>query len=270
MVLESIISPKSAEEHKSAVLLTGGIVASIAVLVSYFLFVGSSFEKFIGSFIAFFITMAIFPFMINLEKYDEAKEENMLKNRKFLNIFSRHKLIIEVYIAFFLGVIIALSILFLMLPQQVTEKVFGIQIEEISRIRGAATTLSGTFTQILRNNTQVLLLSFIFSFIYGAGAIYILAWNSSVLAAAIGLSSRTIGGNYGVPLAVLQYFPHGSLEFLAYFIGAIAGGIISVVITKRKHNYFWYIIEDSIKLLIVAFIILAVAAVIESITIISA
>lgn len=260
MVLERIISPKTAKEHVSIVLLAGGIIASISVLIAYFVFVNTTFENAIGIFVTFFITIGIFPFMINIGSYDEAKDESMQKFEKGENIFSRHSTIIKVYVAFFLGVIMSLSILYMILPSDISTKIFHDQINEISRIRGDATTLTGTFSSILRNNFQVLVLSFLFSFVFGAGAIYILAWNSSVLASAIGESAKVLG----VPDAVLQYFPHGSLEFLAYFIGAIAGGIISFALTRRKHKHFWFIVEDSLKMLIIAVIILAVAAFIES------
>ncbi len=268
MVLERILSPKTAQEHASIVLLAGGVVSVVSVLVAYFVFAGSSFESSIGIFVPFFITMAILPFMLSLESYDEAKEENLLDAGKKLNIFQRHKTIIKVFIAFFLGVIISLSIIYMMLPEKVVGKLFNVQTEEINRIRGAA-TLGGTFSRILRNNVQVLMLSFVFSFVFGAGAIYILAWNSSVLAAAIGITAKGVGGVAGVPLAVLQYFPHGSLEFLAYFIGAIAGGIVSVAITRRRHKHLLYILEDSFKLLVIAFGILVVAALIEGFAIVA-
>ena len=41
-------------------------------------------------------------------------------------------------------------------------------------------------SEIFINNMGVLFLCIIFSFLYGAGAIFILTWNASVIAAAIG------------------------------------------------------------------------------------
>jgi uncharacterized membrane protein SpoIIM required for sporulation len=271
MVLEKLVTPKTAEEHAAMVLLAGGIIASVSALVSYFVFVNSSFEQQIGIFLCFFVTITILPFMINIGRYDEAREENLLKARKKMNIFLRHRTIIKVYIAFFLGVILSLYLLYLILPENVVNKVFSAQLNEIYRIRGKivgdfilTNAFSKTFSSIIKNNVQVLILSFLFSFIFGSGGIYILTWNSSVLAAAMGATFKSHGAIY-----TLQYFPHGSLEFLAYFIGAIAGSIISVAITRRKHKYFWFVVKDSMELFLFSLIILMVAAFIETLAIFS-
>ncbi len=269
MVLERILSPKSAEEHMYIVFLAGAIISAVSVFTAYFVFVGSSFESAIGIFVTFFITIAILPFMINLGRYDEYKEEVMLKARKTLNIFARHKTIIRVYMAFFFGVVLSLSIIYVVLPQDIVDKVFYIQDQEVNRIRGAA-TLGGTFFYIFPNNIGVLMLAFIFSFIFGAGAIYILAWNSTILAYVIGDGAKSLGVLLGIPSiigivpAALPYLPHGIPEFLAYFMGAIAGGILSIAVTKHRNKYFWFVIEDSLKFLGIAVMLLVVGGVIES------
>jgi uncharacterized membrane protein SpoIIM required for sporulation len=198
--------------------------------------------------------------MLNLVRYTEAKEEELIKRRKNLNLFQRHREILIIYIAFFTGMILALSILFLMLPHPVLAKLFEDQINEINLIRGRV-TLPATFLAIVVNNFGVLFLSFLFSFLFGAGAIFILAWNASVLAAAIGMAA---GGLLGLPFAVLAFFPHGSLEILAYFIGGIAGGLVSVAITRRKSESVSFILKDSGKLLFLAVILLDIAAAIEA------
>lgn len=197
--------------------------------------------------------------MINLIRYSEAKEEELIKRRKNLNLFQRHREILIVYTAFFTGMILALSILFLMLPQPVVNKLFSDQINEINLIRGRV-AFPGTFLTIIVNNLGVLFLSFLFSFLFGAGAVFILAWNASVLAAAIGMAA---GSLRGLPFAVLAFFPHGSLEILAYFIGGIAGGMVSVAITRRKSEWASFIFKDSVKLLFLAVILLDIAAAVE-------
>lgn len=264
--MERLISPKTAEEHAVWVFLAGGVMSTISAIVAYFVFAGSTFEKAIGIFIPFFVTIGAYPLMINLSRYDEAQDENLLKAKRKVGIFRRHQTVIKVYIAFFLGVIISLLILYMMLPKDAVDKIFGYQMDEISRIRGAV-TMPDIFSKIFRNNVQVLVLSFLLSFIFGAGAVFIISWNSSVLAAAIGASAENLGGVAGVPQALMQYFPHGSLEFLAYFVGAIAGSIVSVAVTRRKHDYFWQVIEDGAKIMMLGVILLAVAAFIESLSI---
>jgi uncharacterized membrane protein SpoIIM required for sporulation len=72
----------------------------------------------------------------------------------------------------------------------------------------------------------------------------------------------------GIPSAVLVYFPHGSLEIAAYFIGGIAGGLVSSAMVRRRHPWFWVTMKDSIFLFLIAVLLLNVAAVVESVALI--
>lgn len=258
MVLEKIVSIREAIRRPWWMFIIGGIVSVICLFISLLVFPHS-----IGMFTAFLITFAMTPFMINLITYEEAKEEELIERRKEVNLFQAHKEILLVYSAFFSGMILFMSIIFLMLPEDTVQKLFEDQISEINLIRGSA-VFANTLQRIIFNNIGVLLLAFLLSFLFGAGAIFILSWNASVLATAIGLTAKTIGGVKGLPLALMLYFPHGSLEILAYFIGGIAGGLVSAAITRRKSKWFWFVVKDSIIFLLIAVIILIGAGLIES------
>ena len=103
----------------------------------------------------------------------------------------------------------------------------------------------------------------VFSLIFGAGAIFILAWNASVIAAAIGIFSKSSLSN--LPLGIIRYMIHGIPEIGSYFTGALAGGIISIAIIKHdlKSEKFWIILQDSLNLIILAVVLLIIAALIE-------
>jgi uncharacterized membrane protein SpoIIM required for sporulation len=95
------------------------------------------------------------------------------------------------------------------------------------------------------------------------GAIFILAWNASVISSAIGI---TAGANLAnLPLGLMKYMIHGIPEIGAYFVGALAGGIISIAIIKHDvhSEKFWVILQDSLNLVILSVILLFVAALIE-------
>jgi uncharacterized membrane protein SpoIIM required for sporulation len=203
------------------------------------------------------------PFMLNLTMYHEAKEEQE-KDFSEMNFIQRHKDVLKIYTAFFAGMILSLSILYIVLPENISQKLFQDQVKEINTIRGSFASFE-TFGKILTNNLGVLFLSFLFSFIFGAGAVFILSWNATVLATAIGISSEAIGGIKALPMATLMFFPHGSLEILAYFIGGIAGGLVSAVITRRHSKNFWFIIKDGSLLMLISVAILLGAAVIETV-----
>ena len=60
---------------------------------------------------------------------------------------------------------------------------------------------------IIENNIYVMIFTLIFSLIFGAGAIFILIWNASVIAAAIGVFTRYSVGE--IPLGIARYMIHG-------------------------------------------------------------
>ncbi len=261
MVLEQLISLRTAVKKPASMVIVGGIVSVVCLAVSFLIF-----RKSVGLFTTLLITIAMTPFMVNLLKYEEAATEEEIERRKDLGLLQRHEDVLKVYVYFFGGMILALTIVFLMLPESVVQQIFEDQINEINIIRGKFLFFD-TFQTIVLNNISVLFISFLFSFLFGAGAVFILAWNASVLSTAIGLVAKSLGGVTGLPFAVLVFFPHGSLEILAYFIGAVAGGLVSAAITRRRSTHFWRVVKDSLILLLISVIILIVAAGIETMSI---
>jgi uncharacterized membrane protein SpoIIM required for sporulation len=260
MVLERLVSVREAIRNPWWMLIVGGIISVISLFIAIVIL--PIFPNDIGLFTSVLITFAMTPFMVNLFSYEEAKEEQELEKRRHMNLFQRHREVLLVYTAFFIGVVLTKALIYLMLPEAYVEKIFEDQLTTIRLIRGSAVVFT-TFEKIIINNLGVLLISFIFSFLYGSGAIFILSWNASVLATAIGLTAKNLGGLRGLPPAILVYFPHGSLEILAYFIAGISGAIISVAISKRRSKYFKQILYDSFKLIGLAVLLLFLAAIIE-------
>ncbi|MCS7105765.1 MAG: stage II sporulation protein M [Candidatus Aenigmarchaeota archaeon] len=258
MVLEKLVSLKLAIRNPLVMIVYGAIISLACLFIASIIF-----ESSIGLMTNLLITIASLPFMLNLIRYHEAKEEEVIERET--SLLRRHSDVLKVYAAFSAGIVLALSLTYVLLPEETSYKLFKDQIDTINAIRGKA-TFADTFQAIFFNNVGVMFLSFLLSFLFGAGAIFIISWNASVLAAAIGSLAKTIGGVKALPVAALPFLPHGSLEFLAFFIGAIAGGLISVAITRRKSKNFWLIVFDSLKLLLISIIILGVAAFIETVS----
>lgn len=262
MVLESIGSVREAFRKPWYLFLISGIISVICLVISFLVF-----HQSVGLFTTFLITFALTPFMVNMLLYEEATTEKELEQRVGMNLLKRHADILAIYVALFTGMVFSLSIVYTLLPEPIIERMFEDQIREINIIRGRI-TFGGTFERIFLNNVSVLSLSFLFSFLFGSGAIFILSWNASVLATAIGMTAKSLGGVSKLPLAAMVFFPHGSLEIVAYFIGGIAGGIISASLTRRKSKWFHIILRDSLILLCVAVILLFFAGMIEATSII--
>ncbi|MBI2545177.1 MAG: stage II sporulation protein M [Candidatus Aenigmarchaeota archaeon] len=261
MVLEKLITTRDAVEHPVWMIVIGAIVALISLGLSSLIFPES-----IGLFTTILITFTMTPFMVNLMTYEEIMTEVEMKKKIQSDFFNRHENTLFVYATLFGGMIIALSLAFLVLPENTVTKVFNEQIQEIQLIRGDF--LSGsTFFKILFNNIGVLFVTLLFSFIFGSGAIFILSWNASVLSAAIGLTAKSLGGFSGIPGAIVTYLPHGVFEISAYFLSGIAGGILSAAVIRKKSEYTNEVAKDSLKVMLLALGFLFVGAIIESILI---
>ena len=143
---------------------------------------------------------------------------------------------------------------------------------------GAATVPTVSFSKIIFNNLRVLALSILFSFIFCSGAIFILAWNASVLSVGmtntIKLAVAAQGGGSAsyfsaVSFSLIKYLIHGIPEIGSYVIGGLAGGIISFMILDYKSGFknfsqkFPNLTKDILMLLALALVLLVVAAVIE-------
>ncbi len=112
------------------------------------------------------------------------------------------------------------------------------------------------------------------SFLFGSGAIFIMAWNETVVGTAVGLLIRQIqqkGASLpialfkGLPLGTSYYILHLIPEIVSYFLAAIAGALISSAMTRYDKSSDkarkLFIIAGG--LLLAAVIIILLAAAIE-------
>jgi len=199
-------------------------------------------------------------------------------------LLKRHSRVIMFYVFLFLGMTVSYVVWYVFLPSSISQVVFKQQIITIAQInapvvvgKATATTL---FNKILMNNIKVMIFCILFAFFYGAGAIFILTWNASVVAAAIGnvikLSIAKYAASAGVAkmgaltqtvtYAFSRYFFHGIPEMMAYMVAGLAGGIISVAVINKdfKNEKFQKIMLDSSTLILIALGIILLAAVMET------
>jgi len=285
MVLESLSNPYRAEAHPAWLLLHGAIYTLVAYFLANWLWPGHA-----SMVMVFLVTAASIPLLYNLIKYEEEKD---YYEEDEVVLIKEHSRAVLAYFMLFTGVTLTIALLFVVLPEATLYNSFEAQIQTLQAINpqasitGAATEITGAatqtqfFTRIFLNNMKVLLFCIVFSFLYGAGAIFILVWNGSVLGLAIGDRIRTgvaeiagatgmqaIGAYLGVGshTILLRYGIHGSLEMIAYIIAGLAGGIISVA-TIRHHwstRKFEHIVIDSADLILLSIAILFVAGVWEA------
>ncbi|MEM5801558.1 MAG: stage II sporulation protein M [Candidatus Aenigmatarchaeota archaeon] len=257
MVLEWFLKAKTDRKHPLSIFLFTFFVSLISMFISYFVF-----KENLGIF-NIVITSLVLVTFINSMIFLEEKETEIEMQKGF---WERHGDIISAFGAMFIGMTLAMTLAYIILPEEIVQKMFNEQIREINIIQGKF-TFSSKFLEIITNNFSVLTLSFLLSFLIGTGAILILSWNASVLAAAIGMVAKSLGGLHGLPIAILTFLPHGVFEITAYFIGAIGGGLISAAMVRKKSRIS-FIIKDVLILFLIAIVLLLIGGVIETFIII--
>jgi uncharacterized membrane protein SpoIIM required for sporulation len=278
-MFELLINPKRAEREPWQMFIIGFFYAFLSLVIAKFAF-GSDpvLSKYIGMFVLVFCVMVSLPFMYYTIRLEERKDVEYGEEGRLLK---EHGRAIYSFLWLFMGFVVAFSIGYALFPHG--ETMFKAQIETFCQINRpssfddcvkqygietsakvtGAITSKEKFVAIFSNNVYVLIFTIIFSLVFGAGAIFILAWNATVIAAAIGIFMKSEITR--LPLGLLRYMIHGLPEIAAYFIAALAGGIISIAVIRRDTDSerFLTISEDALMLIIIAMIILAISAFIE-------
>ncbi len=275
MVVESLLFPVKAEKKPWEMFFIGFLYTSIGIFLSLWIFRSQA-----SLVMVFMITMAALPLFYNTMKLEESKD--MLMDTES-SILKEHNKAISFFMYMFIGIVVACALWYTMLPTTVISDLFDKQVGTIqainNKVSGNAINNLESFGKIFFNNFKVLAFSILFAFIYGAGAIFILAWNATVIGAAIGnfirlnLSEFTsqLGfaqiGNYFhvVSVGLLKYAVHGLPEIAAYFYGALAGGILSVALINKhyKTEKFPKVMVDFSELVLIAAGFLVAAAFLE-------
>lgn len=277
-MLESMINPKRVEKGPWKMFFIGIIYGSLSLLLVYFFFLKDPvLSQYSGMIVVTFCVMFSLPFMYFIIKQEEKEDEQI---EGLIGVWKTHSDAIYAFIWLFLGFIIAFSFWYIILQNT---NLFNAQIETYCMINspgnieecvtqydfsqqlgptGSATGVN-RFLSIIQNNVYVMIFTLIFSLIFGAGAIFVLAWNASVISAAISIFTKHQITQ--IPLGIARYMIHGFPEIAAYFITALAGGIFGVGIIRNgiKSQKSLKIIENVVILLFIAVIILIVAALIE-------
>jgi len=278
-MLESIINPKRVERGAVKMFLVGLLYASLSILGVKFLFSGDPvLYEYAGMLVVTFCVMFSLPFMYFLIK-QEAEEDEQVEG--FFSVWKMHSDAMYAFMWLFLGFIVAFSFWNIALGDA---NLFNAQIETYCVINspgnlegcvnnyyslnqppvtGSAVQGFGRFIAIFQNNALVMLFTLLFSLVFGAGAIFILAWNASVIAGAIGIFAKQ--NLLEIPMGLARYMIHGFPEIAAYFITALAGGMFGVGAIRNgiRSKKFLRVVENVVVLLFISIMILVFAATVE-------
>jgi hypothetical protein len=264
-MIESIISPSTVERKPWEMAAAGIIFTIVAALVT---FVIEAFTVCSGAgyLLVSFITIAAAPLFVRVFGIEEHKHKG--------NILERHFPVIQAYAYFFFGVIIATSFFYILFGDRGSKCVFSDQLSTLTNLGVISETnlpACGTegsgitgmaaahrpWESLFANNISVLLLLFIFSFVLGAGSVWLISWNATIIGVLIGYMRD--------PLILIKILPHGILEFGGYFLAAVAGGVLSAaIVQERIKTDYRNVLRDAMVYFGLAALMVLLGAIVES------
>lgn len=275
MVFEALLDPLKAERKPLDNFFIGLLYPSLAILLTLWIFKGH-----MSLIMVTIVVLASIILMYNIIRLEEQKDKDLPGEGAMLR---EHSKAIAFFTFLFIGFLVSFALWFTLLPYEKSQELFSLQLETIKSINSPVTGSFildyGNINAIFLSNMGVMLFSLLFSFFFGAGAIFILAWNASVIGAAIGVFIRNNLGVYASKLGfssisnymqtfsigLLKYAIHGVPEVVAYFVASLSGGILSIAIIKHDlvDKNFRKITLDAISLFVLAIIILYISAILE-------
>jgi uncharacterized membrane protein SpoIIM required for sporulation len=266
MVLESLLSPKFAVNKPLHIFVISILFTAISVWLAYNLFPSQSSILSIA-----FVTIFFVPFFQRLFSVEEKKDEFAAHHKVKQNFLKRHRPIVIAYTAFFMGMVLTYSFIYVFSPT--IRDLYSLQLDWFQS-QGIAAVQPGSLERYFFNNTQVMFLFFILSVLFGAGSVFILAWNASVIAVFVGIISNklvpslgaTMAYVYGVGTGLGSIALHGIPEIAGYFFAGVAGGILSVGLLREKFmsKEFKEVAKDSIIWLAIGEGLILLGAILET------
>lgn len=311
MVLETLLPTSIARQKPHYMMLIAFLFAIVGMWLAYFIFPFSASILTIA-----FIVIAAEPLI--RRTFLQEEDEEVRDPGPASTFLERHFDLISMYSWFFVGLIIAFMAWYIILPASTPERCLmdGVcgdfptrqsifseqerQLTSIGQLRESAVPATGNIAMpftgftappavqgdywgivqfLFANNTTVLLLAILFSFLFGEGALFLISWNASIIGTVMGkISAQAMAASpvhdivsivyslaYGIYHGI-GFVPHGIPEIAAYYIGAIAGGIISASMAKQTYrkDEFKIIAKDAAGLILIAIVLLWAGAMVES------
>ncbi|MBN2101712.1 MAG: stage II sporulation protein M [Candidatus Aenigmarchaeota archaeon] len=284
-MLESILNFKEISKNPHLAFIWSFIITCVAIFISlqlsYEIHIGSGqIFSLTGIFSVVFTVIPLVYLMTYALKREEKIEEDEIRHHYTeKNILERHLYDILFFLFTFLGITMGYALFSFILP----ESVFQIQLLKISELQGSISgqllikntsmfsefftgaitaNPSAAFYTIFINNLKVLGFAFVFSLLYGCGAVFIIVWNASILGVYIGFLAENITH---IPVVALSFLPHGLPEIGGYLFAGMAGGILSASLIRRHSMEITKkIFLDCLILLCVGVFLILAAAGIEA------
>ena len=272
-MLESLLEAEKAEKSPWKVLFIAIAIGAVAIALAAI--IGGGNES--GHLVVAFACIAAAPMMVRVIHIEERADTQPWFSKSEIGLLMRHGDMFAVYAFYFIGIIIITSLFFTVFPPDVMGQVFANQVKEL----GAINALHGTahavgacgFMCLIENNLGVLGLVMLFSFMFGAGAVYIITWNASVVGVLVGTIAKQHAASGGgslilaylvaLPYSLISIFPHGVFEIGGYFLGGLASGMLGAAMIRSDYKNRT-VMKDLTIIVVLATLFVVIGAAIES------
>jgi uncharacterized membrane protein SpoIIM required for sporulation len=279
-MLELIVFPKRAERKPWELFFIGLLYSSLAYLLVKWIFakdVVLSMSS--GILIVMFASLFSIIFFFYALRLDE--KEN-IEDKSDDRAMKEDWKILKMFLWLFLGFLVGFAFWQIVIPggiefnsQMQTYCVINKPFQYQDCLTDLNKTLSnvdmnsvkpGNIVGIISNNIVVLISLLLFALIFGAGVIFIIAWNASIIASVIAFSAKY--SFIGLPLSMIRFMLHGILEIAAYFIIVMAGGMASFALTsfiknKLTKESLMRVVRRAVYLILLGLIIIVLAGFVE-------
>ncbi len=253
MVLESIIGEKNIRTHPIFIFFITLLICAGSIFFAELMFPTHASILSVA-----FITIGLVPLIFNVLSDEEADE--VASRKHFSTFFARHFNLIMLFVWIFVGIIVAFAFYYSIVPPAQRAILFEEQINSFCAISGSGScdkgvpfSISGMASAfgfdaclsknstipsctwfIFENNAGVLIFTIVLSLLYGVGAIFIIAWNASILGVFFGETIIVGNSDKWIGMAQSLLVGHGPPELLGYVFGALAGAILSAMVARGE------------------------------------
>jgi len=223
-----LLNPNKAERGIYEIVFIAFFYSSLSLLISYWIF-----PELVSIVAVAFTVFSCLYITQGILKKEQKKEVEI--NEK--SLLKRHANSMKFFLALFIGITLAFVFWTYILNGTNSQQIFSMQEQTINQIKNNEITgnaiNSGSYLKtIIFNNLQVIFISLIISIAYGAGGIFVLTWNASIMGYVIGSLTKQYGLHF-LPSILTKYFLHGIPEMISYIAIILAGGLIYTSIIKK-------------------------------------
>jgi len=278
-MLELLVFPKKGERHPVELFFVGFLYSTLAYLIVKLIFSKDVvLSESSGILIVMFTSLFSIIFFFFALRRDERENLKDNSRRVVKDDWKMLKMLLYLFLGFMAGFLLW-QVIF---PQ---EMAFNSQMETYcvinkplqykdcldsnrmgDTLNGINANMKGELIGIFANNVLVSLVILVFSVLFGAAVIFIIAWNASIVSTVVAYSARYQFSD--LPFWLLRFMIHGIPEIAGYFLMAMAGGISSFAISSYFRDRIMSkglmkVIRRAIAMAIVAILVLIIAALLE-------